>query len=165
MNVLFICSRNQWRSRTAEEIFKDNGLHAVRSAGTEPGARIRVNEKMIQWADIIFVMEKRHRQRLQENFSESTNGKEHVILDPETRLWSLYWIASNVGKLDPPVVGSFDNNIGHFFCRDVYKGKNVMVVFRWDIRNKNRPIWSQAFSADEGKTWEWNWFNVSERIN
>lgn len=83
MNILFICSRNQWRSRTAEEIFRDNGLHAVRSAGTEPGARIRVNEKMIQWADIIFVMEKRHRQRLQENFNESVSGKEIVILEIE----------------------------------------------------------------------------------
>ncbi len=67
------------------------------------------------------------------------------LFDPKTRLWSLYWIASNTGKIDPPVVGSFD------------------VVFRWDARNKERPIWGQAFSPDNGKTWEWNFFNVSER--
>jgi hypothetical protein len=86
------------------------------------------------------------------------------LFDPETKLWSLYWVASNTGKLDPPVVGSFSNNIGHFFCKDVYHGKDIIVVFRWDARDKNRPIWSQAFSADKGKTWEWNWFNVSERV-
>src|SRR5213078_3907051 len=31
------------------------------------------------------------------------------LFDPKTRLWSLYWIASNTGKIDPPVVGSFDH--------------------------------------------------------
>ncbi len=44
------------------------------------------------------------------------------------------------------------------------KGKPIIVMFRWDARNKDRPVWGQAFSPDEGKTWEWNFFNVSERI-
>ena len=43
-------------------------------------------------------------------------------------------------------------------------GKKVIVVFRWDVRDKEHPIWSQAFSPDEGKTWEWNWYNVSVRV-
>ena len=87
------------------------------------------------------------------------------LFDPKTKLWSLYWVASNRGVLDPPVVGSFKNNIGHFFPKDTFNGKPIIVVFRWDIRDKNKPVWSQAFSADNGKTWEWNWYNVSERIN
>jgi hypothetical protein len=86
------------------------------------------------------------------------------LFDPKTRLWSLYWVASNVGVLDPPVVGSFENNVGHFFTKDTYNGKNIIVVFRWDVRDKDHPVWSQAFSPDNGKTWEWNWYNVSERI-
>ena len=80
------------------------------------------------------------------------------IFNPQTRLWSLYWVANNRGVLAPPQVGSFENNVGHFFAKDTYKGKNVIVVFRWDARDKNRPIWSQASSADNGKTWEWNWY-------
>lgn len=88
------------------------------------------------------------------------------LFDPKTRLWSLYWIASNTGKIDPPVVGSFNKNgVGHFFGKDTFNGKPILVVFRWDARNKERPIWSQAFSPDNGKTWEWNFFNVSERPN
>jgi len=75
----------------------------------------------------------------------------------------LYWIASNTGTIDPPVVGSFENGVGHFFGKDTFKGKPIIVVFRWDARNKERPVWGQAFSADNGKTWEWNFFNVSER--
>ena len=86
------------------------------------------------------------------------------LFDPKSRLWSLYWVASNVGVLDPPVVGSFENNVGHFFTKDTFNGKNIIVVFRWDVRDKDHPIWSQAFSPDNGKTWEWNWYNVSERI-
>jgi len=86
------------------------------------------------------------------------------LFDPKTKLWSLYWVASNRGVLDPPVVGSFENNIGHFFAKDSFNGKPIIVVFRWDVRDKNKPVWSQAFSADNGKTWEWNWYNVSERV-
>jgi hypothetical protein len=86
------------------------------------------------------------------------------LFNPKTRLWSLYWVASNVGVLDPPVIGSFENGVGHFFCKDTFKGKPIIVMFRWDARDKERPIWSQAFSSDDGKTWEWNWYNVSERI-
>jgi hypothetical protein len=87
------------------------------------------------------------------------------LFDPKTRLWRLYWVASNVGVLDPPVVGSFENNVGHFFAKDTFKGKNIIMVFRWDVRDKEHPVWSQAFSPDNGKTWEWNWYNVSERMN
>src|SRR6266480_2716377 len=74
------------------------------------------------------------------------------LFDPKTRLWSLYWIASNTGRIDPPVVGSFDKNgVGHFFGKDMLNGKPILVVFRWDARNKNRPWWGQAFSPDNGK--------------
>lgn len=86
------------------------------------------------------------------------------LFDPKTKLWSLYWVASNRGVLDPPMVGSFENKVGHFFAKDTYNGKDIIVMFLWDARDANRPIWGQAFSPDNGKTWEWNWFNISERI-
>jgi protein-tyrosine phosphatase len=81
MNILFVCSRNKWRSRTAETVFKGHQQHEVRSAGTAADARIKVNEKLIEWADLIFVMEKHHRQILQEKFNHSLSGKEVVVLD------------------------------------------------------------------------------------
>ncbi|MDB5221476.1 MAG: hypothetical protein JWN83_143 [Chitinophagaceae bacterium] len=80
------------------------------------------------------------------------------LFNPKTRLWSIYWADSNEGKLDPPVVGSFDDTIAHFFTKDVFNGKEILVTFRWDIRDKENPIWSQAFSEDKGETWEWNWY-------
>jgi predicted protein tyrosine phosphatase len=83
MNVLFVCSRNKWRSRTAETIFKNHQEHQVRSAGTESDARVRVSEKLIRWAELIFVMEKRHKQRLMERFGEALSGKKIIVLDIE----------------------------------------------------------------------------------
>jgi predicted protein tyrosine phosphatase len=81
LNILFICSRNQWRSRTAETIFKNDPDHQVRSAGTAEDARIRVSEKLLVWADLIFVMEKKHRERLREKFESAISEKEIIILD------------------------------------------------------------------------------------
>ncbi len=81
MNILFVCSRNKWRSRTAETIFKDNQDFNVKSAGTEPSARIKVTSNLIEWADIIFAMEKKHKQRLTEKFPTITREKNIIVLD------------------------------------------------------------------------------------
>ncbi|KQM79182.1 protein tyrosine phosphatase [Pedobacter sp. Leaf216] len=81
MNILFVCSRNKWRSATAETIYKNHANHQVRSAGTEPSARIKINAKLILWADLIFVMEKKHKQRITQRFAEETYQKEIIILD------------------------------------------------------------------------------------
>ena len=70
-NLLFICSRNQWRSPTAELLFKNHPIHTARSAGTNNNARIRVNQKMINWADVVFVMERKHSDIIGERFAIS----------------------------------------------------------------------------------------------
>lgn len=81
MNILFVCSRNKWRSPTAEAIYKASQKHIVKSAGTEPSAKIKLTAKFIAWADIIFAMEKRHKQRMMENFPDETEGKQIVVLN------------------------------------------------------------------------------------
>ncbi|MET0570107.1 MAG: protein tyrosine phosphatase [Pedobacter agri] len=81
MKILFVCSRNKWRSATAETIYKNHSEHQVRSAGTEPSARIKLNAKHVIWADLIFVMEKKHKRRIKEKFSEEIVDKKIVIMD------------------------------------------------------------------------------------
>lgn len=78
--LLFICSRNQLRSLTAERIFSGIPGFQVRSAGTQPEARIVVTEGHVGWADIIFVMEKSHLNRLRLKFPEALEGKRTVTL-------------------------------------------------------------------------------------
>lgn len=80
MNILFICSRNKWRSRTAETIFKNHPFHGVRSAGTASSARIRVQENHIKWADVILVMEDHHKRRLRERFGKALRQKKISVL-------------------------------------------------------------------------------------
>ncbi|HVV55870.1 MAG TPA: hypothetical protein VHC47_11115 [Mucilaginibacter sp.] len=67
-NLLFICNRNQWRSPTAEQLFRDHPLHDALSAGTSNSARIKVNQGMIDWADVIFFMEWEHRDIVTQRF-------------------------------------------------------------------------------------------------
>lgn len=79
------------------------------------------------------------------------------LFNPQTKLWSIYWADSNVVVLDVPQVGSFENKIGEFYAKDVFENKEIIVKFRWDATDAETPVWSQAFSADEGESWEWNW--------
>ena len=85
------------------------------------------------------------------------------LFNPKTRLWSIYWADSKVVVLDVPVIGSFEGGIGKFYARDVWEGKRIIMQFQWDKTNPDRPAWSQAFSADSGKTWEWNWYMTFSR--
>ena len=78
--ILFVCSRNRRRSLTAEAIFKNEPAWDVRSAGTEDNARIKVTAGHLGWADVIVVMEKRHKDRLRQKYPESLAAKPCVCL-------------------------------------------------------------------------------------
>ncbi|WP_346353239.1 protein tyrosine phosphatase [Azotosporobacter soli] len=79
-NILFVCSRNKWRSLTAEKIFSGRSAYSVRSAGTEEQARVKVTAGHIGWADIIFAMEKKHVRRLKEKFADALREKKLICL-------------------------------------------------------------------------------------
>lgn len=81
IKILFVCSRNEWRSRTAEAVFKNHAFWQVRSAGTSSSARIKVSANLLIWADVIFVMEHHHKKRLYEKFPMLAREQEMVVLD------------------------------------------------------------------------------------
>lgn len=62
--MLFICRENRMRSATAERIFARRTDLDVRSAGTSRGALARVNAAMLEWADVIFIMDDQQRRAL-----------------------------------------------------------------------------------------------------
>jgi predicted protein tyrosine phosphatase len=82
-NVLFVCSRNQWRSPTAEQVWRNHPALNVRSGGTSTNARHPVSQADIQWAQVIFVMEEKHKSRLKDAFRQQLNGKTIHVLDIE----------------------------------------------------------------------------------
>ena len=67
-HLLFVCGRNQWRSPTAERLYRHDERVEVRSAGTSAVSRHRVSAADIQWADLILVMEAKYRTWIVTNF-------------------------------------------------------------------------------------------------
>lgn len=81
LKLLFVCSLNQWRSPTAEKIYADRPLLLVRSCGTSRNARKTVTAADLQWADIIFAMEQKHKQRLLAEYPHELRFQEIHVLD------------------------------------------------------------------------------------
>jgi hypothetical protein len=78
--------------------------------------------------------------------------------DPQTQTWSIWWLdGRNPGALDVPVVGRFENGVGTFLANDSFNGRPIVVRFRWSLPAPDQPRWEQAFSPDEGSSWEINW--------
>ena len=103
--ILFVCSRNRRRSLTAETIFKSEPAWDVRSAGTEDAARIKVTAGQIGWADIIVVMEKRHKERLQQKFLEEFSTKPCVC----------FFIADDYEFMDPTLIEILREKMREYF--------------------------------------------------
>lgn len=79
------------------------------------------------------------------------------LFDGERRQWSVYWVNSAIGRLDPvPVVGGFAGNRGEFYARDTVEGRPIKVRYLWTLIDQNHARWEQAFSYDN-RTWETNW--------
>jgi predicted protein tyrosine phosphatase len=79
--VLFVCSQNRLRSPTAEQIFSSHKGIEVASAGLNNDADNPVTPELVEWAELIFVMEKTHRNKLLEKFKTSLNGQRIVCLN------------------------------------------------------------------------------------
>ena len=81
INILFICSRNRWRSPTGEAVWRKDLRVKVRSAGTSSKAKRIVNANDLRWADIIFVMEQKHKNRLWAEYASLLRYKTLHILE------------------------------------------------------------------------------------
>jgi predicted protein tyrosine phosphatase len=80
-NVLFVCSRNRLRSPTAEQVFADWPGIETASAGVDHDADNPLTPELLQWADVIFVMERMHRTKLSSRFRAHLGGKRIVCLE------------------------------------------------------------------------------------
>ena len=79
------------------------------------------------------------------------------MFHPETRLWSLHWIDGRDPKIDAPLFGSFANDVGTFFGDDLFRERPIKLRFHWSQEGPAKARWDQAFSPDDGKSWEVNW--------
>ena len=87
--------------------------------------------------------------------------------DPKSGQWSTWWLDSRMplGPLDPPVRGGFRDGIGTFLGDDTFNGKPIRVRYLWSEITPTSCHWEQAFSPDNGVTWETNWVMDLTRTN
>lgn len=88
--------------------------------------------------------------------TQGWSGMALRVFDLARRQWSIYWINSANGVLQPPVVGGFKGDHGEFHGDDIDQGRPIKVVFHWTRLGPNAARWEQAFSLD-GRNWETNW--------
>lgn len=87
------------------------------------------------------------------------------LYNADTHEWSIYWANGKAGAFSmPPTVGRFRNGRGEFYDHEEIGGKPVFVRFLWEVQSPRQCHWEQAFSIDEGKTWETNWTIDSTRM-
>ena len=95
-----------------------------------------------------------------------TKGKAGLTLrafDLHKKQWSIYWVSSSTGTLDPlPVIGGFQGNHGEFYGADEIDNRPVKVRYMWDKIDHDHAGWQQAFSFDN-QTWETNWIGEFTR--
>jgi len=85
VRALFICQFNRRRSATAERVFAKDPTLEVRSAGTSDEALVRVNQRMLDWADVVFVMEDDQTRDLQRQFPAHPAMARLVCLEIQDR--------------------------------------------------------------------------------
>jgi hypothetical protein len=87
------------------------------------------------------------------------------LYNADTHEWSIYWANGKAGAFSmPPTVGHFSNGKGEFYDHEEISGKPVFVRFIWTVQSPKECHWEQAFSTDEGRTWETNWTIDSTRM-
>ena len=106
-NVLFVCSANRLRSPTAEQVFSTWPGIETDSAGISNDADVLLSTEQVEWADIIFVMEKAHRSKLNRKFRASLNGKRIICLD----------IPDDYEFMDPVLVRMLESRAGRVLSR------------------------------------------------
>jgi len=87
------------------------------------------------------------------------------LYDLAARQWRIHWSSNRSGVLDPPVSGAFEDGVGTFHGEDHHAGQAVRVRFVWTHTSANTAHWQQAFSNDDGASWETNWHMWFRRLD
>jgi len=79
-HILFVCSQNRLRSPTAEKVFSEWPGVETMSAGVNNDAETPVSLDLIEWADVIAVMEDMHKEKLNRRFGAHLADKRVIVL-------------------------------------------------------------------------------------
>jgi predicted protein tyrosine phosphatase len=114
IRALFVCSQNRLRSPTAEQVFSSVPGLEVDSAGLNHDAETPLTPEQVAWADVVFVMEKTHRNKLSKGFRAQLKGKKIVCLNipDEYEYMDAGLIRLLKARVPPHLPAIFSNNVG-----------------------------------------------------
>jgi len=108
------------------------------------------------------------------------NIEDHIIDFPESsfrakairsyneksKKWAIWWLDGRMPDvIDKPVLGEFVNGKGLFYADEEYNDVPVKIRFTWILDDPELPVWEQAFSKDNGESWETNWIMELSKRN
>ncbi|WP_328327186.1 hypothetical protein OHA70_00305 [Kribbella sp. NBC_00382] len=79
------------------------------------------------------------------------------LYDPVEQNWTVYWVSSTTGKLQPPVRGGWSDGVCTLYGEDDLGDRMIPVRLRWSDVTETTAHWEQAYSEDGGETWQTNW--------
>ena len=89
MKILFVCSANKQRSKTAEDHFTSKSdSHKFLSAGTNlkicrKEGTTGLTEDLLKWADKVYVMEKKHLDHIKKHTGSKYYSKITILYIPD----------------------------------------------------------------------------------
>ena len=99
--LLFVCSENRLRSPTGEEVFSAYDNVEAIGCGTNKDAETPLSGDLVEWADVILVMEKTHKNKVAKKYKDLLKGKRLVCLD----------IPDNYERMQPELVHILENRV------------------------------------------------------
>ena len=104
MHILFVCSENRLRSPTAAAVFSEyEGVEAI-SAGTNTDCETPVSGDLIEWADVVLVMENSHRNKIAKKFRHLLKEKKLAVLN----------IPDDFDFMDPVLIRILKNRVPQY---------------------------------------------------
>ena len=113
--------------------------HATAKAGTMHNGAISIDE--MWYAELGFA------------------GSSIRVHTPDDDLWTIYWVNSDTGHLQAPVHGRWSEDGREFVATgpDEFQGRPILARYMWHSIRDDSAVWEQAFSTDDGASWETNW--------
>lgn len=104
MNLLFVCSENRLRSPTAEEVFSQYENVQAIGCGTNSDSETPLSGDLVEWAEIIFVMEKSHKNKVAKKYKDLLKNKKLACLD----------IPDNYDRMQPELIRLLENKVPRY---------------------------------------------------
>ena len=98
------------------------------------------------------------------DWNDGYRGMALRLFDAASGQWRIFWTSAGVGVFDDPVIGAFKGEVGTFYGPEKHGERIVLSRYRWTRHDADNATWDQAWSIDDGASWETNWTMQFARV-